>query len=506
MAVDIKKLFNEELPAALAKNADDAKTIGAKFQVNIPGPNGGEWNIDVSSTGASCKPGSGPADCTITITDEDFQKLVREPASERDAALLRGQAEGQRQPDARDEAAEALLAISDGRVSDRRGALAGIRVLDLSRLLPGPYASLILADLGARVDKIEDCAGGDYLRWAPPLVEGTSATFLALNRNKRSACLDLKKESGREALLRLVERADVLLEQFRPGVLGRLGLGHDVLRARNPRLVIAALTGYGQDGPLSSRAGHDLNYLSRAGVLGLQGPPGGPPQVPAFQVADTGGALWCALGILAALHARALTGEGCVVDVAMTEASMGFAMSGLGPVLAGALPKRGEESLSGGLAVYGAYETKDRRYVSIGALEPKFWVAFCAGAGIEADPGALLPGPHQEALREQLRAVFASRTRVEWEAFACEHDCCLEPVLEPGELLSDDHLRARGAFFELDSPWGRITQLRTPLTPRDAKHAAPPRQGEHTDEILREAGLDAAAIAAMRAEGAAGRA
>ncbi len=384
--------------------------------------------------------------------------------------------------------------------------LAGIRVLDLSRLLPGPYASLILADLGARVDKVEDRGGGDYLRGSSPLVGDTSATFLALNRNKRSACFDLKKESARAALLRLVEQADVLLEQFRPGVLGRLGLGHDVLRARNPRLVVAALTGYGQDGPLSSRAGHDVNYLARAGVLGLQGPPDVPPQVPAFQVADMGGALWCVIGILAALHARARTGEGCVVDVAMVEASMGFATSGLGPVLAGALPRRGDEALSGGLAVYGTYETKDHRYVSLGALEPKFWVAFCAGVGIEAELGALLPGPHQDALKAQLRGVFSSRTRAEWEAFAREHDCCLEPVLEPGEVLSDEHLRARGVFFELDSPWGRLTQLRTPLTPRDAKHAAPPRQGEHTDEMLREAGFDEAAIASMRAEGAAGSA
>jgi crotonobetainyl-CoA:carnitine CoA-transferase CaiB-like acyl-CoA transferase len=375
-------------------------------------------------------------------------------------------------------------------------------VLDLSRLLPGPYASLILADLGARVDKIEDREGGDYLRWSPPLVGDTSAAFLALNRNKRSACLDLKKESARQAMLRLVERADVLLEQFRPGVLDRLGLGHAALQARNPRLVIASLTGYGQDGPLAHRAGHDVNYLSRAGVLGLQGPAAGVPQLPAFQVADMGGALWCALGILAALQQRARTGEGSIVDVAMSEASMGFAMSGLAPVLAGALPRRGEEPLSGGYAAYGTYETRDGKYVSLGALEPKFWAAFCAGVGIEGDLAALVPGPHQAALRERLRGVFASRTRAEWEAFGRERDCCLEPVLEPGELLGDEQLRARGAFFEMDSPWGRILQLRTPLTPRDAQHAPPPRQGEHTGEILREAGLDDAAIAAMRADGA----
>ncbi len=383
------------------------------------------------------------------------------------------------------------------------GPLEGIRVLDLTRLLPGPFASLVLADLGARVDKIEDPGGGDYLRLAPPLVGDTSGLFLALNRNKRSACLDLKKESARAALLRMVERYDVLFEQFRPGVLDRLGLGHATLRARNPRLVVCALTGYGQTGPLANRAGHDINYLARAGVLGMQGPPDGPPQVPGFQLADVGGGLWSVIGILAALHERATTGRGRVVDVAMVEASMGFASAGFGLLLSGHAPARGAEPLTGGLAIYGAYEPKDGKLVSIGALEPKFWAAFCAGAGIEADMQALFPGPHQAALKEKLRALFASRTRAEWEAFGRQHDCCLEPVLEPGELRSDEHLRARGLFFDMDSPWGRIAQLRTPLAERGATHAPPPRRGEHTDAMLREAGLDDAAIAAMRAEGAA---
>jgi crotonobetainyl-CoA:carnitine CoA-transferase CaiB-like acyl-CoA transferase len=381
--------------------------------------------------------------------------------------------------------------------------LAGVRILDLTRLLPGPFASLVLADLGAGVDKLEDTGAGDYLRLTPPQVEGTSSTFLALNRNKRSACLDLKKESARAALLRMVERYDVLFEQFRPGVLDRLGLGHTKLLAKNPRLVVCALTGYGQDGPMAARAGHDINYLARSGVLGLQGPAGAPPQVPGFQLADFSGGLWSVIGILAALHERARTGKGRVVDVAMTEASMGFALAGLGPLFAGQTPARGEEALTGGLALYGAYATKDGKFVTIGALEPKFWQAFCAGVGLEPEMTDVFPGPHQAARREQLQRVFASRTRAEWEAFGREHDCCLEPVLEPGELKGDPQLAARGVFFEMDSPWGRIGQLRTPLAERGASHTPPPRQGEHTDAILREAGLDDAAIAAMRAEGAA---
>jgi alpha-methylacyl-CoA racemase len=384
----------------------------------------------------------------------------------------------------------------------RRRPLAGVRVLDLTRLLPGPFASLVLADLGADVDKVEDPGAGDYLRLTPPLVGDTSATFLALNRGKRSACLDLKKPSARAALLRMVERYDVLFEQFRPGVLERLGLSHATLLAANPRLVVCALTGYGQDGPLAARAGHDINYLARAGVLGMQGPSGGPPQVPGFQLADFGGGLWSVVGILAALHERASTGRGKVVDVSMVEASMGFALASLGQLFGGHTPARGDEPLTGGLALYGTYPTKDGKHVALGALEPKFWAAFCAGVGIEPDPGALFPGPHQESLREKLRGIFASRTRDEWAEFGRQHDCCLEPVLEPGELRQDEHLRARGTFFEMDSPWGRIGQWRTPLAERGAEYTPPPRQGEHTDAILREAGLDDAAIAAMRAEGA----
>jgi crotonobetainyl-CoA:carnitine CoA-transferase CaiB-like acyl-CoA transferase len=364
----------------------------------------------------------------------------------------------------------------------------------------------VLADLGASVDKIEDPAAGDYLRAMPPLRGDTSSMFLALNRNKRSACLDLKMASGSAALLKLVGHYDVLLEQFRPGVLDRLGLGHATLRQANRRLIVCALTGYGQDGPLASRAGHDLNYLARAGVLGMNGPAGAPPQVPGFQLADISGGLWCVVGILAALHRRdaaGAAGEGAVIDVSMVESSMPFAISGFGQLFGGRLAPRGEGPLTGGLALYGTYTTRDGRFVSLGALEPKFWNAFCAGAGISPDMGALFPGPHQAVLKETLRALFASRTRAEWEAFAQAHDCCLEPVLEPEELRNDPHLRARGAFFEMESPWGPIEQLKTPLTPPGASHAPPPRQGEHTDAILREAGIDDATIAAMKAEGAA---
>ncbi|HEY1957609.1 MAG TPA: CaiB/BaiF CoA-transferase family protein [Polyangiaceae bacterium] len=380
--------------------------------------------------------------------------------------------------------------------------LRGVRVLDLSRLLPGPFASLVLADLGAEVDKIEDTDAGDYLRHMPPLVQNdTSAMFLALNRGKRSACLDLKKPEARDVFLKLVEKYDVVLEQFRPKVLDRLGLSHATLLERNPRLVICALTGYGQTGPLAMRAGHDIDYLARAGILGFQGPEGAPPQPPGFQLADVSGGLWSVIGILAALAERRRTDKGRVVDVSMTEASMPFGIVSLAGMFADQTLHRGREPLTGGIAAYGTYETKDGKYVALGALEPKFWLAFAGGVGLEADMTGIVPGEHQPALKKKVAAIFATKTRAEWEEFSRTHDCCLEPVLAPEELRTDAHLASRGMFYEIDSPWGALPQLKLPIAERVASRP-PPKKGEHTDEILREAGLSGEEIAALRASGA----
>lgn len=380
--------------------------------------------------------------------------------------------------------------------------LSGIKVLDLSRLLPGPLASLVLADMGAEVDKVEDAQAGDYLRIMPPQIGDTSSVFLALNRNKRSAVIDLKKPKGKEALLRLVKKYDVVLEQFRPGVLDRLGLSHATLREANPKLVVCALTGYGQDGPLAQRAGHDLNYLARGGVLGFQGPANGAPTVPGFQLADVSGGLYAVIGIMGALMERARTGQGSIVDVAMVETAMPFAIAGFGLLFGGHSPSRGNEALLGGIAPYATYLTKDGKAMSLASLEPKFWMQFCEGAGIELDMTALMPGDHQGPIKAKLAALFLTKTQAEWVQFANERDCCLEPVLTPEEAQADAHLAARKMFFEMDSPWGKIPQLRTPLTPVDRAHTPAPKSGEHTDAILREGGLSDEEIAAARAEGA----
>ncbi|MBL8717312.1 MAG: CoA transferase [Myxococcales bacterium] len=373
--------------------------------------------------------------------------------------------------------------------------LEGVRVLDLTRLLPGPFATLVLADMGASVDKIEDPHGGDYLRHMPPQLGDQNAAFLALNRGKRSMVLDLKRPEGRATLERLLPRYDVLVEQFRPGVLDRLGLSHARLRTEFPHLVVAAITGYGQTGPLAHRAGHDLNYLARSGVLGLTGPESGPPQPPGFQLADVAGGLWAVIGLLGALRAREATGQGAVVDIAMSEGTLPFAMAQLGAIAVNGTAVRGGEALTGGIAPYATYATKDGRWVSLGALEPKFWKSFCDGAGLDLDMTAMMPGAHQPALRARLTEVFATRTRDEWAAFGAERDCCLEPVLEPHELASDPHLVARGILHKQSTPWGESTQVRLPVAP--PAEAPAPAMGEHTRTILGEGGFSAEEIDAL---------
>ncbi|HLM76688.1 MAG TPA: CaiB/BaiF CoA-transferase family protein [Polyangiaceae bacterium] len=381
--------------------------------------------------------------------------------------------------------------------------LTDIRVLDLSRLLPGPFATLVLADLGAVVDKIEDTGGGDYLRHMPPLLGGQSAMFQLLNRGKRSAILDLKKPEGREAFKRLVASYDVLFDQFRPGVLSRLGLGHGELHKLNPKLIICCLTGYGQEGPLAHRAGHDLNYLARSGILSAQGPAGGPPQVPGVQLADISGGMWCVIGILAAIAERARTGKGAVLDIAMTDGVLGFATPTIAGALAGVPPRAGDEALSGGIAPYNTYLSKDGHAMTLASLEPKFWMAFCAGVGLEVGMEALMPGPHQAALKARVADIFHTKSREEWVAFAAAHDCCLEPVLDASSIVDDPLIAARRLVFDIPTPRGPLPQFRTPVTPKDESFTPPPLAGEHTRAIFRDAGFSDDEIDALVQSGAA---
>jgi alpha-methylacyl-CoA racemase len=381
-------------------------------------------------------------------------------------------------------------------------ALAGLRVLDLSRLLPGGFCSLLLADFGAEVIKVEDMGMGDYVRADAP-------AFLALNRNKRSIRVDLKSDAGREAFLRLARGADVVLESFRPGVMDRLGVGYERLREENPRLVYCAITGYGQDGPFAARAGHDMNYLARIGLLDLSGEPDGPPVQAAGQIADLGGgALMAAVGILAALRECDRSGEGQLVDVSMTDGALSWlAMVAARFLAGGELPRRGRTELAGGLICYRPYRCADG-WVTLGALEPKFWRAWCEGVGRPELADRQFEPVGSDTHRE-VEAVFAARTRAEWEAFNDEHDCCLEPVLDLGEALDSALVRARGMVVEVDQPGaGPVRLLGTPVklsrTPADPTRAGGPAIGADTDPVLAEAGYAPEEIAALRAAGAVG--
>jgi len=386
--------------------------------------------------------------------------------------------------------------------------LAGLRVLDLSRLLPGPYATLVLADLGADVVKVEDPAGGDPTRSMPPLAGEQSGHFHALNRNKRSLALDLRAAPGRDALLRLAARADVVVESFRPGVLDRLGLGWEALRGTNRRIVLCSISGYGQDGPYRERAGHDLDYCALAGVLALNGPAEAPVPL-AIQAADVAGGAWPAVaGILAALLRRSATGEGAHVDVSMTEGALALLALQLGGAAARGAPLvRAGEILNGGAACYGLYRTRDGRYVALGALEPRFFAAFCAAIGRE-DLAARQLDDGGRGPRAELEAIFAARTRDEWAAFGAAHDVCLAPVLEGDEPERDPQLVSRGAFVEVDTPWeGRaIPGVAVPIRMTDATppRRSAPRLGEHGAAVLAEAGFEEREIAALRADGVLG--
>lgn len=390
--------------------------------------------------------------------------------------------------------------------------LSGIRILDLSRLLPGAYASQMLADFGADVIKVEEPGSGDYGRFMPPRgAGGMSLYFLAINRNKRSITLNLKSAEGREIFLRMVSSADVLLESFRPGVLERLGLGYEQLQEVNPGLIYCAISGYGQDGPYRLRAGHDLNYAGYAGLLHYNRGPHGEPAMPATQLGDlAGGSFMAVIGILTALLGRNQTGEGRTIDVSMTEGVMAllplFAAAYLNTAEA---PQPGRSALDGGLPCYNIYETSDGKHVTLAALEYKFWHTFCTHIGhLELLPFHQPAGPgEREQAMDMLRVIFKTKTRDEWIAELADIDTCVGPVYSIDEALNDQQAQARGASVTGEELHETGETFRTlPSFPRisgveSEQRYAPPGLGEHTSELLREAGYSDADIEQFRAAG-----
>ena len=384
--------------------------------------------------------------------------------------------------------------------------LEGVRVLDLSRLLPGPMCTHYLADLGADVVKVEDLREGDYARALPTAVGATrtpTTWYRAINRNKRSIAIDLKRDAGRRAFLALAQRADVVVEGFRPGVVQGLRIDYETVAARNPRIVYCALSGYGQTGPRARTAGHDINYLGYAGVLDATGQKGGRPALANVQIADLlGGAASAAIGILGALFGAARTGRGRYVDVAMADAVLAHEVVALGALAdGGRVAARGDDLLTGGVPCYAVYETRDGRWLAVGALEAKFWRALCRTIGREDLVAAqFATGEAGERAREALAAVLATRTRDEWTSVFAGVDCCVSPVLTFAEALADPQFTARGMVRGVEGARAFAPPFAlTPPVERPMREA--PAHGEHGRDVLREAGYDAAAIDALVAAG-----
>jgi alpha-methylacyl-CoA racemase len=375
-----------------------------------------------------------------------------------------------------------------GQAAATRGPLAGIRVLDFTTLLPGPMATLLLAEAGAEVIKIERPDGEDMRRYRP-FWGRESVMFAMLNRGKKSVAADLKDARVRDRMIALAKTADVVVEQFRPGVMDRLGLGYAALRAVNPRLIYCAITGYGQSGPRSMRAGHDLNYIGDAGLLALSSGPPGHRTVPPALIADiAGGSYPAVMNILLALRHRDATGEGCFIDVSMAESVFPFLYWAIGAgVGAGAWPKDGGERITGGSPRYHLYETRDGKIAAVAALEQKFWESFTAAIGLE--PKFIADERDPRATIARVAEIIAGKTAAEWLPIFDKADCCCSIVQDIRAALDDPHFKARGLFAaRLVNEKGRAlpaipVPIDKPLRPGAATDASAPPLGAHNAEF-----------------------
>ena len=377
------------------------------------------------------------------------------------------------------------------------GALTGYKVLDFSTLLPGPYATMTLADLGAEVLKVSGRDKYDLVVNWPPVIEGTKVTGVQawLGRGKKTIHLNLKKPAAVEAVKKLIMEYDIVVEQFRPGVMKKLGLGYEELRAVNPKIIYCSITGYGQTGPLSKRAGHDINYISRSGIGASAGRRDGGPSLYNFQIADVaGGSMNAVTSILAAIIYRERTGEGQYIDVSMQDSIVPFnSMDGAAYFAGGAVPERESGLLNGG-GIYDFYATKDGGYMSVGSLEPKFFAALCDGLGFPQWRDGKILKTAQSTVKSAFSEAFLTKTQAEWTEIFSGLDACVEPVMNLEEVSRDEHLVSRGMWPEVEIPLSggkKITQMGSPIhmseSPVEYRHAGYP-EGYHTREVLRTLG------------------
>lgn len=365
----------------------------------------------------------------------------------------------------------------------KTGALTDITVIDLSRLLPGPYCSMILADHGARVIAVED------KRF---LEDGLF--FNIINRNKEHMSLNLKTKEGKEIFFYLVQKADVVMEGFRPGVVERLGVDYQTVRKVNPQIIYCSITGYGQNGPFRDRVGHDVNYLSYAGVLNLIGESGHPPSIPGVPIADiAGGGMNAAIGILLALFARGKTGKGQYIDISMTDGMVGFLPTSLFfQQRTGKEPRRADELLSHRYACYNTYETADRKYLSIGAVENRFWMQLCNLLGVPKYTPLQYDDSHRKEIIDFMRKTFKQKTLDEWNATLADHDICWGRVQSLSEVMEDPFFRQREMVVDIkgkDGNTSRTLGVPVKLSETPGSIRTPPVDfGESTTTILEELG------------------
>ncbi len=381
------------------------------------------------------------------------------------------------------------------------GLLKELKMLDLSRLLPGPYCSLLLADLGMEVLKVEDPIQGDYARTLGFIGIKESPFFLSLNRNKKSMTLNLKTKEGKEIFYKLIETYDIVLEGFRPGVMDRLGVGYEELKKKNPRVILCSLSGYGQDGPYRERSGHDVNYIGLGGILELTGAMNGAPIIPGVQIADIGaGGMMAAIAILAAIIHRENTDQGQFLDISMMDGVISWLSVHAGKYFMDKdLPQRGEMQLSGRYACYQVYPTKDGRHMSLGALEPKFWKNFCEAIGrSELIYKQYIEEEERLRIIEEIQNLFKTKDQEEWVDFFKNVDACCEPILTFAEVFQHPQVLHRQMVTEYEHPVeGKVRQVGNPIKSSQFPFEIPtpsPAWGEHTMEVLKAVGYSAEEI------------
>ena len=504
MPITAKQIL-ESIPARF--RTEKALDYNAVFHFNITGTETLQYTVIIQKGTCGLQTGlTGHADCVITTTSKVYVDLETGKANPQMTLMLGNikvsNIAAMIQFSRCFKKFEAVSTKPANEVEytqrpEKKGPLSGVKIVDFTRLLPGPLATMFLADMGADVIKVEDPDRPDYVRDFEPKIGGMSMFYLALNRSKRSLAINYLSPEGRQVIHDLIKNADVLIEQFRPGIMKEMGLGYEELSALNPRLIYVSITGYGQHSFMSMAAGHDLNYIAVAGALGITGLEDGAPVIPGFQLADIAGGSYMAMNaVMAALYQREKTGKGDFVDVAMTDAALPFSamqfayQQGLKKE-----PGRGKFELSGALPNYNVYQCSDGKYVALGSLEPKFWNKFCEKVNRKDWSAAFLKKDEElAALKNEVTLLFKTRTRDEWVHFFKHEDICLTPVNELAELEHDQYLNERNMFVNNEHPVvGKYKTINQPLkfkqTSFDNNWNAP-ELGDDTASILEALNYD----------------